>query len=77
MFSEREKKIIKTLGRRKMTLEKITIGVFKNDWIPFDATISIGNSVRRIIKKCSHHNLKWTLTKTRLDGKLTIKRTTL
>lgn len=77
LFSEREEAIIKILKRKKMTLEKISSELFKGNKMPFDSIISVANSVRRIIKKCSYHELPWTLEKTRIDKKLTIKRVRL
>lgn len=72
-FSEREAAIIKIIGRRRLTLEDISTELFKNS-STLDPKIAIANSVTRIIKKCSHYNLKWTLEKTRKNNKLTIKR---
>lgn len=74
IFSEREEEIIKIIGRRKMTIEEITREVFFSDERTFDSDISVGNSIRRIIRKCSYNNLPWTLTKTRTNKKLIIKR---
>lgn len=73
MFSERERSIIKVLGRRKMTLSLIAEEVFFHDRDkPFDAEITINNSISRIIKKCKHHKLEWLLIKEKKRGKLFI-----
>jgi len=71
-FSERENKIIKIIGRKKMTLEQIGKKLFEEGYAPFDSTISVANSVNRIIKKCLYYELDWTLTKIRDNKKLTI-----
>lgn len=77
-FSDRESKIIKILGRKKMTLEQISIELFKGSKEkPLDTNIIIANSVRRIIKKCLYHNFRWTIVKRREQGKLVIRRENL
>ena len=74
-FSEREDMILKLVSKKKMTYSEIAKEVFKEFHNgPFDTEISVGNSVRRIISKCEHYNLNWTLTKTREGGKLLIKK---
>lgn len=78
MFSKREEDIIKVIGRKKITLQLIAEDLFADDpYKPFDAEISVGNSVRRIIAKCKHHGLNWTLIKDRRNGKLLISRSML
>lgn len=72
MFSEREDEIIKIIGRKGMTIEQIAKELFEGKVKRFDYTISVGNSIRRIIKKCDYHNLDWTLNKNRDDSKLII-----
>ncbi len=74
VFSDREQDIIKIIGRKRITLTEISVELFKKRDEPFDSVISVSNAVRRIVKKCSYHNLDWTLTKTRKHKKLTIKR---
>lgn len=74
MFSEREDNIIKIVGRKKLTLEEISKELFKGKKPPFDKTISVANSVRRIIKKCSFYELDWTLVKNRENNKLIINK---
>lgn len=74
MFSEREKEVIKIIGRKKMTLGSIATELFKGERMPFDSSISVANSVRRIIGKCYYNELHWTLKKTRVDKKLIIER---
>jgi hypothetical protein len=63
MFSNREEEIIKIIGKKKVTIKIIAGELFENKILPFDWEISVGNSVRRIIEKCEHYKLPWTLTK--------------
>ena len=72
-FSNREEKIIKIVGRKKMTLEEISEKLFGRVR-PFNSGILVSNSVRTIIKKCRYYNHKWTLIKTREANRLHIKR---
>lgn len=73
VFSQREEDIIKILGRRKMSLQLIAEELFhESSDKPFDAEISVGNSVRRIRAKCYHHKLSWVLAKKRVGGRLLI-----
>jgi len=74
-FSERESKIIEILGYRQMTIEKIVLELFEND-SPLDAEITVNNSIGRIMKKCEHYDLPWTLTKIRGEKKLRVSRIT-
>lgn len=75
MFSEREQQVIKIVGTRKLTLHDISLELFKGSRDkPFDTEISVANTVRRIIKKCSHYKLKWILVKNRDDKKLFISK---
>ena len=67
MFSDREQKVIKILGKKSMTFKTIAIHLFK-DKMPLDPTILVCNSVNRIILKCKHHKLDWTLAKNRSGG---------
>lgn len=70
MFSEREQDIIDSIGRKKITVAEIADQVFRHSFNkPFDANISIGNGVRRIIAKCDHYNLEWTLKRELREGK--------
>lgn len=68
MFSDREWKILKVIGTRKINVKDIAEKVFKDERPPFDAEISINNTIRRIVEKCDYHDLDWTLTKERGDG---------
>ena len=74
MFSERERKILEILGRKRMTITEISEQLFQYGHGPLDEQIASGNSIRRIIMKCEHHKLDWTLVKTRENGKMTIKK---
>ena len=62
LFSSTELKVLKVLSTRKMTIEKITKQVYKNDKkLPMNAHIVIAGLVRRINKKCEFYDLKWKL----------------
>jgi hypothetical protein len=75
MFSEREQAILKVLGRKKMTLQSIAEEVFMHEYDkPLDPEITIGNSIRRIIRKCDHYKLDWTLIRKKMGGKLLISK---
>ena len=71
-FSEREDELLKVLGGRKMSIKDLTLKMSLEK--SFDCEIAVGNCVRRIIRKCEHYKLNWTLTKTRESGKLLIKK---
>lgn len=71
MFSKKEEQILKILGRRKMTIREIAQKIKSNN---FDIEIITSNNIRRIARKCEHYKLTWTLTRTRKEGKLYIKR---
>lgn len=74
-FSEREEKIIKLIGRRKVKIRQLTGELFEGErFIPIDPEISVANCVSRIIKKCKHYSLNWTLEKTKDNNKLVVKR---
>jgi hypothetical protein len=75
MFSEREEEIIKIIGKKKMSFEQIAEVLFMFGNVadhPFDKEITVRNSVCRIIKKCEHYKLNWTLGRTKKDKKLLI-----
>lgn len=70
MLTEREEKILEVIGKKKLTFDEISQEVFKNNKdIPFDPTVTINNSVNRIIKKCERYKLSWTLVKDKVEGK--------
>ncbi len=73
-FSSREKEVIKIIGRRKITISKISEELFKGKNKPLDANITVGNTVIRIIKKCEHYELNWTYEKKRVLNKMIIER---
>ena len=72
-FSEREEKIIKIIGRKKMTLTEISSELFKKEKV-WDGNIKVASAINRIIKKCNYHELNWKLGKIRECSKLYIKR---
>lgn len=74
MFSEREEKIIKIIGESRVSISHVTKELFKNEEMPFDARIIVGNAIIRIAKKCEHYKLDWTLFKNRNNAKLTVSK---
>jgi hypothetical protein len=72
MFSQRELDILKILARRRMTYASIAEELFTPNDRPIDPEIAIGNTVRRIIKKCDLNKLNWTLVKKKVTGKMTV-----
>lgn len=74
MFSDREMKIIKIIGRRKLTIKRVVVKLFEKDGEPFHSDIVVSNSIRTIISKCKFYKLPWTLIKFRDNKKLYIKR---
>jgi hypothetical protein len=75
MFSHREELIIKTLGRKTMCIQLISEVIFMDDpKRPFDADVCVRNSIGRIIKKCKHHKLEWTLFKNKKGLRTYIKK---
>ena len=75
VFSERERKIVKIVGRKKMTINDIVNAFYVPGKTPINADIIIGNNLRTIIKKCRYYKKDWPLTKTRENKKLMIRKT--
>lgn len=75
MFSNREDKIIKIIGKKQLSINDITTELFKGDInAPFDTHIVVSNSIRRVIKKCAHYHLDWTLEKQRIEGEVIVSK---
>jgi hypothetical protein len=74
MFSPRENRVIKIVGNKKTTVKKIVEELFKDGEIskPFDAQISVANTIRRIIEKCDYHKCDWNLHKSYHAGTMFI-----
>ena len=60
MFSATEKKVLKIIGRKKMTITDITKKLYKGER-RLTGNNSTAGVVRRINMKCYHHDLKWCL----------------
>lgn len=62
-FSEHEKIIIKIVGRKKLSIENVTKTFFKthHDY-PLDANNYVAGVIRRIVRKCEHYKLPWSIT---------------
>jgi len=75
MFSQREEDIVKAIGRGKLTFKEIADKIFEHSYDrPFDDVITVSNSVNRIIKKCEKYMHPWTLTKSKKNGRIIIKK---
>lgn len=73
IFSTREIDVLGIIGRKKLTVRKIT-GMYYSEYmvIPFNSEILIHNTIRNIRNKCNYHKLDWTLNKIKKDGNLVI-----
>lgn len=67
-FSNTEEKILKIIGRKKLTVNEIVEKFYGPD-VPFNAKIIVGNATRKIAEKCKYHRLDWILDKTKETGK--------
>jgi len=77
-LSNRERDILKIIGRRSVGLSLIANELFRRvDKPPFDPEITVNNSIKRIIKKCKHYKMNWTLEITKVNGKSVIKKVLL
>ncbi len=59
-FSPTEKKIIKTLGKRRMTITQLTEKMYKDEE-PLNARNNISSAILHINKKCKYYKLDWSL----------------
>lgn len=60
VFSEREEKIIKIIGRRKTTITEIT-KEFYGRKIPENGAVMVASSLRQIAAKAKRKRLDWRL----------------
>ncbi len=58
VFSDTEQKVLKILGRRKMTIAQLAEKI-KPDLV--DPNNYLAGVVRRITRKCEHYHMTWTL----------------
>jgi len=61
MFSEKELKVLKLIGKRRLTIKRLTRSYYKKDAIPTNGSNNIAATVRRIVIKAHMYNLKWTI----------------
>lgn len=62
IFSPTEQKLLKTLGKKKMSLLELTETMFKDEKKkPINGSIIIGGMITRINKKCAFYELPWYL----------------
>lgn len=78
MFSFAEERVIKILGRRKLTIQAIAQKYYASKdrtlTPPMDPQNYIGRVVRRISMKCEHFELDWTIVGERINGSRTVWR---
>lgn len=74
MFSKRETKIIDIINNAKdeTTVKEICRVLFPVK--EFEQEIKVANSINRIIKKCEHFDLNWTISKNRGETFMKLKR---
>lgn len=61
-FSPSEQKLLKTLGKKKMSILELTDTMFKDEKKkPINGSILVGGMVTRINRKCAYHDLPWYL----------------
>jgi hypothetical protein len=62
MFSPREQRLIKILGKNAMTIAELTEFYFMDELcMSLEANNNIAGSIRRIVAKCEKNKLKWTI----------------
>jgi len=75
ILTQRERDILKIIGRRYVGLALIASELFRrSESKPFDPEITVNNSIKRIIRKCKLNKLDWTLERNKVGNKLLIKK---
>lgn len=69
MLSPMEKKIVKIIGKKEISIKDITKQYYGKEKKPIGANNNIAAAIRRIILKCSYYNVDWII-----DGKGTGRR---
>lgn len=64
MFSPMETKILKILGKKKVSIKIIAEELFKDEKKPINPGNTVATTISRINKKCIFHKLDWFI-----DGK--------
>lgn len=59
IFSPMETKIVKILGRSKMTIAEVSDKYFRRRKTALEERNRIGGAIRRINRKCKVHKLPW------------------
>lgn len=72
MFSDREEKIIKIIGIKKMSIGEVATKLFEK--LPLDSSILVANSITRINRKCKFYNLTWSIKKERKKNTTLVSR---
>lgn len=61
LFSDNEQKVLRILGRRKMTIAELTEKFYSGGRRPLDANNKVASTVRRINEKVEYHGVPWFL----------------
>jgi len=59
LFSPTELRVLKLLGKKKLTVTKLTEEYFKKEKKPLNPNAVISSAVIRINRKCKYHKLNW------------------
>ena len=61
MFSNHERKVVKILGTREMTVSNVTKVFYDERKMPLQGDNYIAGVIRNVTKKCEFYNLDWTI----------------
>ena len=73
MFSIREERVLRIIGRKKLTYSEISAELFK-DTKTLDQNIKVANTINKINKKCDFHSTSWQLIKSRKDNSVAFRK---
>lgn len=59
MFSKQESKVLRILGRKKLTITELADEYFKDEEKVIDPNNTICGVITRINRKCDFNNLDW------------------
>lgn len=59
MFSPTETRVLKILGKKKMTIKILTEKYFKGQKKPYNPNNVISGAIVRINRKCDYYNQDW------------------
>ncbi len=59
LFSPTEEKVLRILGKKKMTVTDIAVELYKSDKKPINPNNVVSGAIRHINRKCEYHHLAW------------------